>query len=99
MVEPIGIKAGAVVERRSMPVVASTAAAAPVASVPTETAAAQTAASEISQNLAASAPVDSDRVTRIRKAVQDGKFPLVPATVADRLLALKLEWNPNNDAA
>jgi len=47
----------------------------------------------------ASAPVvDAERVARIRKAIEDGNFPLVPSTIADRLLALKLQWNPNDQA-
>lgn len=48
--------------------------------------------------LASSPPVDAERVARIKKAVQDGNFPLVPSTIADRLLALKLQWKPHDDA-
>jgi negative regulator of flagellin synthesis FlgM len=44
--------------------------------------------------LTAAAPVDTDRVAKIRKAIADGNFPLIPSTVADRLIALRLEWNP-----
>ncbi|HSX53700.1 MAG TPA: flagellar biosynthesis anti-sigma factor FlgM, partial [Sphingomonas sp.] len=43
-------------------------------------------------------PVDAERVARIKKAIADGNFPLVPSTIADRLLALKLQWNPNDAA-
>ena len=49
----------------------------------------------LSAPLATTPPVDADRVSKIKKAIADGKFPLVPSTVADRLLALKLEWKPN----
>lgn len=48
--------------------------------------------------LAASPPVDADRVATIKKAIADGKFPILPTTIADRLLALKLQWNPNEPA-
>ena len=41
---------------------------------------------------AARPPVDTDRVSRIRKAIHDNKFPLSPSTIADRLLAFKLDW-------
>ena len=103
MVDPIGIKAGPVADRRSTPVVSTeaVAAAAPVAvaksvgaseDVPQDVA----SATLISRAMAAQAPVDAERIAKIRKAVQEGRFPLVPSTIADRLLALKLEWNPND---
>lgn len=44
---------------------------------------------------AATAPVDSDRVQRIRHAIANNTYPITPETVADRLLALKLNWNAN----
>ncbi len=50
------------------------------------------------QTMSASAPVDTDRVATIRKAIADGRFPLSPATIADRLIALKLDWNSNEQA-
>jgi len=46
--------------------------------------------------MAASAPVDTDRVAKIKKAIADGNFPIVPATIADRLIALKLQWHPDD---
>jgi negative regulator of flagellin synthesis FlgM len=54
--------------------------------------------SGVARQLAATPPVDLERVTRIKKAIADGSFPVVSSTVADRLLALKLEWNPNEQA-
>jgi negative regulator of flagellin synthesis FlgM len=97
MVDPVGTKPAAVVDRRSVQVVA-TEAAAPAKPVTSEGAQAEEASSatQLSQAMAAQAPVDSDRVARIRKAVQDGNFPIYPSTIADRLLALKLEWNPHD---
>jgi negative regulator of flagellin synthesis FlgM len=41
-------------------------------------------------------PIDHERVSRIRAAIRNGTFPIYPATIADRLLALKLEWNPHD---
>jgi negative regulator of flagellin synthesis FlgM len=98
VVEPIGIKAGAVVDRRSTPAVASTEPLTKVAQIAGEPRAVETAAAGLSRSMASAAPVDSERVARIRKAIEDGRFPLVPATVADRLLAFKLEWNPDDQA-
>lgn len=48
--------------------------------------------------MSASPPVDTDRVATIRKAIAEGRFPLSPATIADRLIALKLDWNSNEPA-
>lgn len=84
--------------------VARIAATAPVAAVQagsTPAAAARTgvaALSGVTQALSASPPVDVERVAKIRKAIQDGKFPILPATIADRLIALKMQWNPNEAA-
>jgi negative regulator of flagellin synthesis FlgM len=33
------------------------------------------------------APVDTDRVAAIRKAVESGQYPLVPARIADAMIA------------
>ncbi|MDG2533734.1 flagellar biosynthesis anti-sigma factor FlgM [Sphingomonas sp. HITSZ_GF] len=91
MVESIGTKAGTVTDRRTVPVepAAKVAALRPVAN---DTPAVQSAAAEIAGTAGAQAPVDADRVARIRKAIQDNKFPLSPSTIADRLLAFKLDW-------
>jgi negative regulator of flagellin synthesis FlgM len=36
------------------------------------------------------APVDSDRVELVRKAVESGNYPLVPAKIADAIIAAGL---------
>lgn len=94
MVDPVGFKPASFSLR-----LAPVAPAAPVrgAEAATQTAQASTA-SALTQSAAASAPVDAERVAKIKKAIADGKFPLVPSTVADRLLALKLQWNPHDQA-
>lgn len=33
------------------------------------------------------APVDTDRVSQIRKAIESGDYPLVPARIADAMIA------------
>jgi negative regulator of flagellin synthesis FlgM len=38
---------------------------------------------------------DSIALAKIKKAIASGTFPILPATIADRLLALKLSWNSN----
>ncbi len=97
MVDPIGNKAGAVADRRIAPVApaAPMEAARPVSS---EVAAVESTAVQLLGAMAAKPPVDAERVAKIRKAIEDGKFPIYPTTIADRLLALKLEWSPNDPA-
>jgi negative regulator of flagellin synthesis FlgM len=94
MVDPVGIKPASFANRLT-PV----APAAPVrAAEGTAQAARTSTAAALTQTAAASAPVDADRVARIKKAIADGKFPLIPSTIADRLIALKLQWDPNGKA-
>lgn len=38
-------------------------------------------------------PVDSARVAQLRQAIADGSYTLSPDKVADRLIAMKNEWN------
>ncbi len=49
----------------------------------------------LAKSMAAAPPVDAARVAQIKKAIASGTFPILPATIADRLLALKLSWNSN----
>jgi negative regulator of flagellin synthesis FlgM len=53
---------------------------------------------QIARDLAGAPPVNSDRVARIRQAIANGTFPISPATIADRLLAFKMNWNGNDQA-
>jgi negative regulator of flagellin synthesis FlgM len=64
----------------------------PVAAAPA------TQLSGLAKSMAASAPVDTDRVGEIKKAIATGTFPILPATIADRLLALKLNWDGHESA-
>lgn len=48
----------------------------------------------VARALSAEAPVDLDRVTRIKQAIANGTYPIAPETIADRLMALKLDWRP-----
>lgn len=36
------------------------------------------------------APVDTDRVAEIRKAVESGTYPLIPARIADAMIAASM---------
>jgi negative regulator of flagellin synthesis FlgM len=105
MMEAIGIKA--VGGERSVTRIAATAPATPVASAaaptpsPTPSPAPAPIASQaagVARQLSSSPPVDMERVAAIKRAIADGSFPILPSTIADRLLALRLEWSPNGKA-
>lgn len=98
MVDPIGIKGAG---GRDLPV-SRTAPVAPTATAtatatPSARASAPDSASltGVAQTLSAAAPVDIDRVAKVKKAIADGRFPILPVTIADRMIALKLQWNQN----
>ncbi|MEL6237095.1 MAG: flagellar biosynthesis anti-sigma factor FlgM [Pseudomonadota bacterium] len=38
----------------------------------------------------ASPPLDNERVQQIRKALEDGTYPLVPTTIADAIIAARV---------
>lgn len=56
------------------------------------------ALSGLSAAMASQPPVNADRIAQIKRAIAEGSFPILPATIADQMIALKLSWN-NNDAA
>lgn len=39
---------------------------------------------------AGSPPIDNDRVSEIRDALKEGRYPLVPSKIADAMIAAKL---------
>ncbi|WP_294191016.1 flagellar biosynthesis anti-sigma factor FlgM [uncultured Sphingomonas sp.] len=61
-----------------------------VTTAPAQTPAA--AAPTLARVMAASAPMDVTRIALIKEAVENGRFPLSPASVADALIAAKYEW-------
>ena len=97
MVEPVGYKP-VVTPKEPVRVAAPAAPQAASPASPAVAATTTTVAAGTAARLSAQPPVDTDRVERIRKAIAEGKFPILPATVADRLLALKLEWHANDPA-
>ena len=97
MIDPIGTKAASAGDLRTDSVKADVAIAkvAQIAQAKAQPSTAQAVtlgASAAARSLAAAPPVDHDRVAQIRKAVQEGRFPLYPATVADRLIAFEQGW-------
>ncbi len=93
MIDPIGVTPGPIqggrIENReaAVKVVPIEAARAPEAAVM-----AQTSAREVAKQMAVRPPVDQERVQQIKKALQEGRYPLVPAKIADRMIAAQMKW-------
>jgi negative regulator of flagellin synthesis FlgM len=102
MVDSIGPKAVTPRDNRIAPVSGATASP-PVASVTEQvaqpaTAAATSPMASLAAEMSSEPPVDVDHVARIKKAIQDGTFPISPATIADRFLALRMDWSSHDPA-
>lgn len=101
MVESIGstpLNGSGSVSRVAAPAAAPTVQATLKKAAQQAPATADTQLSNLAKKLASSPPIDSDRVGEIRKAIQNGSFPILPATIADRLLALKMNWDGHEAA-
>ena len=101
MVDAIGVNRIATADIvRTTAVTNASATAETVQSDPVQTAhdTATSVSIALSKTLAATPPVDVNRVAEIRRAIADGTFPILPATIADRMLALKLDWTTHDKA-
>lgn len=102
MVDAIGPKTVSTADRLADRIVASTtlastgsvATVANAASKPGEATRQQLELSAIAFDFGKDAPIDSKHVEDVRRAVRNGTYPLTPDTIADRMLALKLNWSP-----
>lgn len=97
MIDPIGVKPGTVQDR---PVALSretkVTSIEPVRSLG-GTQAAETGLRAQARAMAVQPPVDAERVEQIKRALQEGRFPIVPARIADRLIAAEMLWADRND--
>lgn len=106
MVDPINAKPVAATERASVPVQNAPIVQPPVKTDDASSVAADRAASPVPapaagvqalvSELSAQPPVDEARVARIRNAIANGTYPISPENIADRLIALKLNWIPHD---
>jgi negative regulator of flagellin synthesis FlgM len=92
MIDPVGTKASAVSDLRTDAVkleakVSKVAEAAVATKLAANTV--SVSAREAVKTMAATPPVDVERVAQIKKAVAEGRFPIYPATIADRLIAFE----------
>jgi negative regulator of flagellin synthesis FlgM len=90
MIDPIGVKPGTVPASRSdqgaAKIVPLQAVRAPQPAV------IETSVRETAKALAARAPVDMERVQQIKRALQEGRYPIIPAKIADRMIAAQMKW-------
>lgn len=91
MIDPIGVKPGTVQAVRPEP---STTKVVPLqsAAAAQPAVAAETSLRETAKAMAAKPPVDAERVQQIKRALAEGRYPIVPAKIADRLIAAQLRW-------
>jgi negative regulator of flagellin synthesis FlgM len=97
MVEAVGSNGGKVSDV-ALPPVTRVASSTSVRAVASEAPASPAATASTARALAAEPPIDVERVRRIKAAVESGAFPISPATIADRLIALKYQWMSNDEA-
>ena len=89
MVESIGTKP-VTTDRSAARISATT----PVPAIRTPVAASSSdvaQAGSLAQSLAAAPPVDLERIARVKQAIADGTFPILPGTIADNIIALRLQ--------
>lgn len=97
MVDPIGPKGSTPSDLRVAPVtpVAVAPKAAPVAVADEPQ---LSPATQLASQLATQPPVDTDRIMRIKQAIANGTFPILPATIADQMLAMRFNWMSDDKA-
>jgi len=102
VVDPISLRSGLAVERRSSvkdAVEAVAAAAQPKSATTQANQVAATGARTLAREMSAKPPVDHERVQQIKRAIAEGRFPIVPAKIADRLIAAQMEWVRSDEQA
>lgn len=91
MIDPIGVKPGTLPGTRFEPASQTKIVSIDAARAPRQVVA-ETGAREASKAMAAKPPVDAERVQQIKRALAEGRYPIVPATIVDRLIAAQLQW-------
>ena len=92
MIDPIGVTPGTVPGVRVDPQDTSKVVSLQPARAVQPAAVAETSARETAKALAFRPPVDLERVHQIKRELQDARYPLVPATIADRMIEAQLRW-------
>lgn len=91
MIDPIGVKPGTVSGGRFEPAAGGKVVPLEPPRAPQQVTA-ETGAREAAKAMALKPPVDAERVAQIRRALEDGRYPIVPAKIADRMIAAQMRW-------
>ena len=91
MIDPIGVTPGTVQGGRTEPTGTRVVPLQPVRA-PQPAVAAETSVRDTARAMATRPPVDAERVQQIKRALQEGRYPIVPAKIADRMIAAQLRW-------
>ncbi|WP_375194396.1 flagellar biosynthesis anti-sigma factor FlgM [Sphingobium sp.] len=89
MINSVGQNLSAAIEANRLKEGGKTTRALSVGSTPSASATAESA-SPAARMAAEGAPVDMDRVAAIKAAIASGNYPVDPAVIADRMIALDL---------
>ncbi|HEV2569711.1 flagellar biosynthesis anti-sigma factor FlgM [Sphingomonas sp.] len=92
MIDPIGVTPGHIQGSRAEPRDAAKVVPLQAVRAPQPAAVAETSARDTAKALAARPPVDAERVQMIKRALQEGRYPIVPAKIADRMIAAQMKW-------
>lgn len=98
MIDPIGVTPGTVQGNRLETEGAAKVAPLKAASALQPAVVAETGARDAVKVMAAKPPVDVDRVQQIKKALHEGRYPIVPAKIADSIIAARYRWVETDDA-
>lgn len=100
MVDPLGAKPVSHVDRARIVPVAPSVAARPSEDGDRRSATGlhASALASAAREMAGKPPVNGERIAEIRRAIREGRYPILPHTIADHMLALKLNWKPDDAA-
>jgi negative regulator of flagellin synthesis FlgM len=92
MIDPIGVKPGTVQGGRFDNGQATKVTALDAVRAPQPAVVAESSVRDTAKALASRPPVDAERVQMIKRALQEGRYPIVPAKIADRMIAAQMRW-------
>ncbi|MCW2388276.1 negative regulator of flagellin synthesis FlgM [Sphingobium sp. B11D3B] len=90
MIKSVGQATSAAVEAAKLRDAAQARSAAPVSAGPAPAKAAETAVTPAARMAAQGAPVDMDRINRVKQAIASGQYPVDADKIADRMIDLDL---------
>ena len=90
MIKPVGQGLSAAVEAAKLRETAQTRTSAPAAPQSPAPVVAETIATPAARMASQGAPIDSARIERVKQAIAEGKYPVDPEKIAEKMLDLDL---------